>query len=209
MGNTVKSSQQLTTKKKKKALQPRLSTDILLEGLLELIYVYTEIDLHRMWVHACTFGSGLQHQLLQKMWYTCRRCLYSKSCSHTTVSLSHTSFSEDIVLQLQSVDLSSSTVHSFSQPLLCSSIFYSSVCIDICFASMYYCQYKTSTKTYNLAQTIIFSQYCIIHNQSSIVRQIYLQSQGNFDCSMDEWIWSVPGGLSILELLYSSYDSGQ
>ena len=104
MGNTVKSSQQLTTekKKKKKALQPRLSTDILLEELLELIYVYTEIDLHRMWVHACTFGSGLQHQLLQKMWYTCRRCLYSKSCSHTTVSLSHTSFSEDIVLQLQS-----------------------------------------------------------------------------------------------------------
>ena len=48
-------------KKKKKALEPRLSTDILLEELLELIYVYTEIDLHRMWVHACTFGSGLQH----------------------------------------------------------------------------------------------------------------------------------------------------
>ena len=85
------------------------------------------ILMHRMWAHACTFGFGLQHQLLQKMWYT---CLYSKSCS-TTVSLSHTSFSEDIVLQLQSVDLSSSTVHSFSQPLLCSSVFYSSVCIDI------------------------------------------------------------------------------
>lgn len=150
MGNTVKSSQQLTTKKK--TLQPRLSTDILLEGLLlELIYVYTEIDLHLMWVHACTFGCGLQHQLLQKMWYTCRRCLYSKSCS-TIVSLSHTSFSEDIVLQLQSVDLSSSTVHSFIASLYFAHPFFILLfALTYVFASMYYCQCKRSTKTYNLA----------------------------------------------------------